>query len=228
MLINRCHYIYQVLALFILSVGITPVSQAQNSPHFDGFYTDVGFGYRDVNATTTSSLSVNGKAIPSVITVGQPSNTVSVLTVGYNFPVFSDYVLGIGASIAPASGQAQQAQIQALNQSISVSGIKPLYNYGFFLSPGLMMGDGLAYLKAGTQTQVNDSNTSPNFYGYLLGLGYKHLIYQSVYIFGEANYASYGAQTSTKTVNSSGRSINTSVTTQPQGARYLIGIGYQF
>jgi hypothetical protein len=225
---RRRYYVFQLLAFLTLGIGIASVSHAQNSSHFGGFYADVGFGYRDVNASTTSSLSVNGKAIPSSITSGQPSNTVSVLTAGYNFPVFSDYVLGVGANIAPASGQAQSVQVQALNQTIPVSGIKPLYNYSFFLSPGLVMGDGLAYLKAGTQTQVNNSNTSANFYGYLLGLGYKHLVYQSVYIFGEANYASYGAQTNTKTVTTSGRSINASVTTHPQGARYLIGLGYQF
>lgn len=228
MLINRCHSVFQLLAFLTLNIFIAPISQAKNSSHFDGFYADVAFGYRDVNATTTSSLSVNGRVIPSSITSGQPSNTVSVLTVGYSFPVFSDYVWGVGVNIAPASGQAQSAQVQALNQTIPVSGIKPLYNYGFFLSPGLVMGDGLAYLKAGPQIQVNNSNTSSNFYGYLLGLGYKQMVYQSIYIFGEADYSSYGAQTNAKTIVSSGRSINASVTTKPQGSRYLIGVGYQF
>ena len=226
MQITRCHF--HILLLTSLWIIFLSGAQAQNSSHFDGFFADVGYGYRDVNATTTSSLSLNGRATPSVITVGQPSNTVSAFTVGYNFPVFSGYVLGLGANISPSSGQAQQAQVQALNQSIPVAGIKPLYNYGLFLSPGVVMGDGLVYLKAGTQTQVNNSNTSSNFYGYLLGLGYKQLIYQSVYIFGEADYSSYSAQTTTKTITSSGQSINASVTTKPQGSRYLIGIGYQF
>jgi len=227
MLINRC-YFFQALALLMLSFGVVPASQAENSSHFDGFFADVGFGYREVNVATASSLSLNGKAIPASITQGQPSNTVSVLTVGYNFLASSNYILGIGANISPASGQSQQAQVQALNQTISVSGIKPLYNYGFFLSPGLVIGDGMAYLKAGTQTQVNNSNTSANFYGYLLGLGYKQLVYQSAYIFGEADYSSYGAQMTASAFSASGRSINASVTTKPQGSRYLIGLGYQF
>ncbi len=222
------HCRFHILLLATLWITFLSSAQAQNSPSFDGFFADIGFGYRDVNATTTSSLSLNGRAIPSTITVGQPSNTVMAFTVGYNFPVFSGYILGLGANISPASGQAQQAQVQALNQTIPVTGIKPLYNYGLFLSPGLVMGDGLAYLKAGTQTQVNNSNTSPNFYGYLLGLGYKQFVYQSVYIFGEADYAFFSAQTTTKTVSASNRSINASVTTQPQGSRYLIGLGYQF
>jgi len=174
--------------------AIAPISLVQASSNFDGFFADVGFGYRDVNATTTSSFSLNGKAIPASIAQGQPSNTVSVFTAGYNIPIYLGYVLGIGANISPASGQAQTSQVNALNQTIPVSGIKPLYNYGFFLSPGIVIGEGLAYLKGGTQIQVNNSNTSSNFNGYLLGLGYKQRVYQSVYIFGEADYSSYGAQ----------------------------------
>jgi hypothetical protein len=228
MLFKCCHYILQVLTIYVFSIGVAPVSQAQNSTYFDGFFADVGFGYRDANVTASSSLSLNGRTIPSTITAGKPSNTVSAFTVGYNFPVSSGYVLGLGANISPASGQAQPAQIQALNQTIPISGVKPLYNYGFFLSPGIMIGDGLTYLKAGTQTQVNNSNSSPNYYGYLIGLGYKQLIYPSVYIFGEADYASYNAQTTSKNVTASGRSINASVTTKPQGSRYVLGLGYQF
>jgi hypothetical protein len=81
--------------------------------------------------------------------------------------------LGIGANISPANGLAQQLHIQALNQAVTVSGIKPLYNYGFFLSPGFQTEDGLFYLKVGKQTQVVNSNTGSDFNGYLLGLGYK-------------------------------------------------------
>jgi hypothetical protein len=214
--------------LLILLIGFTSSAQAQTESPFSGFFADFGFGYRDVNVSTTSSLRVNGTAVPSTLSAGQPSNTVAVFTLGYNLPLVSDYILGIGVNISPASGQAQQVQVQALNQTIPLAGIKPLYNYGFFLAPGIVMGDGMAYLKLGSQTQVNNSNTSPNFNGYLLGLGYKQLIYQSVYLFGEADYASFGSQTTAKTLSTSGHSINASVTTKPQGSRYLIGLGYQF
>jgi hypothetical protein len=117
------------------------------------------------------------------LSTGQPSNTVGVFTAGYNLPLSSGFVLGVGANISPGSGQAQQAQIRALNQTISLPGNKPLFNYGFFLAPGLVTGDGLLYAKAGIQTQVNNNNINPNFNGYLLGLGYKHLLYRSIYFF---------------------------------------------
>jgi len=202
--------------------------QAQSRSNFDGFFADIGFGYRDVNATTSSAVSVNGVATPSTLSAGQPSNTVGVFTAGYNFPLLPGFVLGVGANISPGSGQAQQAQIKALNQTIALPGNKPLYNYGFFLAPGLVTGDGLAYFKAGVQTQVNNNNINPNFNGYLLGLGYKHLVYRSIYLFAEADYVAYQAQTSTKTVTQPGRTITASVTTKPQSSRYLIGLGYQF
>ena len=204
------------------------MARAQTVPNFEGFFADIAYGYRDINATTTSTLSINGSTIPSTLSTGQPSNTVSVFTAGYNLPLLSGFVLGVGANISPGSGQAQQSQIKALNQTIALPGNKPLYNYGFFLAPGLVTGDGLAYLKAGIQTQVNNSNINPNFNGYLLGIGYKQMIYRSIYLFGEADYVSYQAQTTTKTVFASGRSINASITTKPQSTRYLVGLGYQF
>jgi len=223
---TRSHYYFLVLVSLILGLG--HATQTHASANFDGFFADFGFGYREVNSATSSSLSVNGTPIPSSLSSGQPSNTVSVFTLGYNLPIYSAFKLGIGANISPASGQAQQVQVQTRNQVVSLPGIKPLYSYGFFLTPSIAIGDGLAYLKAGTLTQVNNSNTSPNFNGYLLGVGYKQLITQSIYLFGEADYASYTAQTSSRASISSGRSINASVTTKPQGSRYLIGIGYHF
>ena len=214
--------------LLILFISFTYSAYAQIGSRFDGFYADFGFGYRDVNISTSSTLTVNNRLTPSTLSSSQPSNSVAVFTAGYNLPLAPGYILGIGANISPASGQAQQAQIQALNKTISLSGIQPLYSYGFFLAPGLEIGDGLAYLKAGTQTQVNNSNTGPNFNGYLLGIGYKHLICQSVYLFGEANYASYESQTKNQSTTTSGQTVNASVTTKPQGSRYLLGLGYQF
>ena len=226
MSIIRSYCYLVVLASLLLVLGYA--AQTHASTNFDGFFADFGFGYREVNSGTSSSLSINGTPIPSTLNSGQPANIVSVFTLGYNLPIDSVFRLGIGANISPASGQAQQIEIQARNQVVSLPGIKPLYNYGFFLTPSVVIGDGLAYLKAGSQTQVNNSNTSPNFNGYLLGVGYKQLLTQSVYLFGEANYGAYAAQTSGRTISSSGRSINASVTTKPQGSRYLIGVGYQF
>ncbi len=217
--------------LVLTMLAPLPVAvQAQEKTHsqFEGFYTDLGFGYRNINTSTSSVLTLNGSVIPSSISSGGSSHQVAVLTTGYNFNVTEKYFLGIGANISPASGLMQQIQIQALNQKVTVSGVKPLYNYGFFLSPGFQTEDGLFYLKAGKQTQVINSNTGPSANGYLLGLGYKQFVYESIYLFGEANYSFYDSQTTSRTIISSGRTINASITTSTQGTRLLLGLGYQF
>jgi hypothetical protein len=224
--ITHSHRYGFTLVSLILGLGYAAASQA--STGFNGFFADFGFGYREVSSGASTSLSVNGDPVSSSLTSSQPSSTVGVFTVGYTFPINSAFKLGIGANISPSSGQAQQIQVQTQNQVVSLPGVRPLYNYGFFLAPSVVIGDGLAYLKLGAQTQVNNSNTGPNLNGYLLGVGYKQLITQSVYLFGEANYLAYEAQTITRNVIASGRAINASITTKPQASRYLVGIGYQF
>ena len=236
-MLNCCLYLsmrrIRLATPFILLITIAcllPKAQGSERAHsdFEGFYADLGLGYRDINNSTSSVVSINGKVIPSSLSSSGPSHTLGVLTAGYNFTIAQNYVLGIGANVSPSNGLTQQLQIQALNTTATVSGIKALYNYGFFLSPGFQVEEGLFYLKAGRQTQVNNANTGPNFNGYLLGLGYKQMVYDSIYLFGEVDYSSYGSQTTSRTVSSSGRIINASITTTPQITRFLLGLGYQF
>jgi hypothetical protein len=143
-------------------------------------------------------------------------------------PLSDTYVQVEAAPGKVVSDIAVSEEVKALNQTISLPGNKPLYNYGLFLTPGLVIADGLLYLKAGIQTQVNNNNINPNFDGHLFGLGYKQLIYGTIYLFGEVDYISYQTQTTTKTLILPVGAINASVTTRPQGARYLIGLGINF
>ena len=226
MLVTRSFPTFLLLATLMLSIA--GAAQAQGKSSFEGFFADVGAGYRNSNSSTSSALTLNGAVIPSSISASGLSHAVTVLTTGYNFNIAHNYFLGIGANISPANGLAQQLQIQALNQTVTVSGIKPLYNYGFFLSPGIQTENGLFYLKAGKQTQVVNSNTGTNLNGYLLGVGYKQFIYDSIYLFGEANYSIYESQTTSRTIVASGHTINSLVTTTPQTTRLLLGLGYQF
>jgi outer membrane immunogenic protein len=226
MLITRRLYFF--LFLPILAFGIYGEVQAQARSNFEGFFADLGAGYRNPSSSMNSDLTLNGAVIPSTISSSGISHAVAAFTAGYNFNITRNYFLGIGANTSPANGLAQQLQIQALNQVVTVSGIKPLYNYGFFLSPGFQTEDGLFYLKAGKQTQVVNSNSGSNFNGYLLGLGYKQFIYDSIYLFGEVNYSFYESQTTSRTIVASGRTIDASITTSPQSTRLLLGLGYQF
>jgi outer membrane immunogenic protein len=121
MSITRSHHYCCALVSLILGFGHT--AQTHASTNFDSFFADFGFGYREVNSGTSSSLSVNGTPIPSTLSSGQPANIVSVFTLGYNLPIDSAFKLGIGANISPASGQAQQIQVGAQNQVVSLQGI---------------------------------------------------------------------------------------------------------
>ena len=226
MLVPSSFPTFLLLATFMLSIA--GEVQAQGKSSFEGFFADVGTGYRNSNSSISSELTLNGAVIPSSISSSGLSHTVAVITTGYNFNIAQNYLLGIGANISPANGLVQQLQIQALNQTVTVSGNKPLYNYGFFLSPGIQTENGLFYLKVGRQTQVVNSNTGANFNGYLLGAGYRQFIYSSMYLFGEANYSIYESQTTSRTIVASGRTLNASVTTTPQTTRLLLGLGYQF
>ena len=101
MSIIRPYYYLVILASLLLGFGYA--AQTHASTNFDGFFADFGFGYREVNSGTSSSLSVNGTPIPSSLNSGQPANTVSVFTLGYNLPIYSAFKLGIGANISPAT-----------------------------------------------------------------------------------------------------------------------------
>lgn len=106
-------YISFMLLLPILTLGIAGEAHAQSRSNFEGFFADAGAGYRNAYSSTSSELTLNGAVIPSRISSNGLSNTVAVLTTGYNFNITQNYFLGIGANISPANGLAQQLQFQA-------------------------------------------------------------------------------------------------------------------
>jgi outer membrane immunogenic protein len=65
-----------------------------------------------------------------------------------------------------------------------------------------------------------------NLTGYILGLGYKQMVTESLYAFGEVNYASYGNKTVSATLTT-GTVLN-GLTMSGNGTDILVGIGYRF
>ena len=195
---------------------------------YDGFFVDVGAGYRSITASSSSAVTFRGNPNPYSISSSEPSNAIVVASAGYSFTLAPSYYLGVGVNVSPASGLAQQTSIVALNRTYSAAGIKPLYNYGVFLAPGMLFESGLVYAKVGSQTQVVNSNTGGDFKGYLMGLGYKQPIYESIYAFGEFDYSKYQSQTIARSMATSSGPINAFVTSTPQNVRLLLGLGYQF
>lgn len=97
------------MAVFCLPVA----AQGQDQTHskFRGFYTDLGLGYRYINTSTSSALTLNGSMIPSSVSSSGSRHTLAVLIAGYSFNVAQNYYLGIGANISPSNGLTQQLQI---------------------------------------------------------------------------------------------------------------------
>ena len=85
MLINHCIRFF--LLLPILTFGIAGKADAQSRSNFEGFFADVGAGYRNAHSPTSSELTLNGAVIPSRIRTSGFSHTVAVLTAGYNFNI---------------------------------------------------------------------------------------------------------------------------------------------
>lgn len=215
------------LVLFV-SLLLSAEIHAQEKMGHQGVFIDVGLGYRELQSQTNISLSRMGTSIPASADTGNANSPLVLANLGYNFPVNTDYVLGFGLNASTTVGQSQNLTIYAMNKSVSIAGNQALYNYGAFLAPGAVFGDGLLYLKIGYQVQINNSNAGTNYFGYLGGLGYKYLLDKSIYIYSELNYSKYSSQAQSRFTTLNGAPLTISITSAPMTTRALIGLGYQF
>ena len=109
--------------------------------------------------------------------------------------------------------------------------VKNLYSIVF--TPGYVIDkDRLAYLKLGySGTTIGLSGPTlayqtTNLSGYTVGLGYKQMFTESLYAFGEVNYASYGTKSLSATLTN-GTVLN-GMTISGNGSDVLVGVGYRF
>jgi opacity protein-like surface antigen len=196
------------------------------------------YGYGPTSTVSTSAASVNNV------------NTATAnLGLGYNFAVNSQYVVGIGISYYPGASSGATGVLATGSTSITSSKGAPAitvpannnagtlsYNiknlYSVTINPGYVIDkDRLAYAKVGyTGATIGLSGggipyNSTNLTGYTLGLGYKQMVTNSLYMLGEVNYASYGSKTATATTDS-GTAISSPI--KGTGLDFLVGIGYRF
>jgi len=216
-----------ILFLFISLSSVSKIHAQERMVH-QGAFVDIGLGYRELQPQANLALSRMGTNIPASVNVGNTGAGLILANLGYNFAVNSDYVLGLGFNTSTTGSQSQNLTISAMNKSLSIVGNQALYNFGAFLAPGVVFGDGLFYFKLGYQVQVNNSNTGTNYNGYLGGLGYKYLLDKSIYIYSELNYSIYSSQTKSSSATLNGAPLTISITSAPITTRALIGLGYQF
>ena len=235
-----------LLAVALLSVTATG-AMAQSA--FEGAYGQLGIGYGNVSPSV-SNVTISGSAGGTTLTnfplsssVGNSNDFTGTATIGYNFGVTKDFLLGIGAEYSPFASSSSNV---TANYGPDGSGawyratttFKIENSYNIFLSPAIVIDkDKLAYAKVGyTGASANTAGQTVNLNGYSLGLGYKQIISGGWYGFGEVNYAAYGNQNLSTSYNSvvtvGGTTYNVPTTAKATVSantmNVLVGVGYKF
>ena len=174
-------------------------------------------------------------ANPSYSTANSFAGDVAV---GWYQDVAKGYLLGVGAEYSPINGTSSSYTISAPT-TVGGTGGNPNRSYTYqkknsyniFVSPAMTVGDnGLAYFKVGyTGAQFDQYNSlTANYSGYSLGLGYKQIISDGWYGFGELNYSSYGNQTVSTTQTINRNNYTATGTGGMNTTNILVGVGYKF
>jgi len=217
----------------------SPAIFAQSS--FQGFYGQIGVGYEN-NSPSTSSYAYNssndGSSLPVSTSDSSKGSFSGAIGLGYGLSINNNFLLSLGADYSPLKA----------NTGKTTDEVGFNYNYqianrtNIFLAPGYVIDkDKLAYFKAGYSQQTmkmqnyltpngtafgnGGSNPSNTLRGYVLGLGYKQLISQNIYMFGEGNYYSYGNQSYTSVY---GSGLSDTFNAKATAYQFLVGVGYKF
>jgi hypothetical protein len=200
-------------------ISLTAPAFAQTA--FTGFYGQVGIGYEN-SVPSYSGGALNKSTYTYSMSGGTTNSFAGTATLGYYFPVSTNFLLGIGAEWSPLEGVKSNATVTlpALKYSETQT-IKKGDSYNIFVAPAYVIDkDKLAYAKvgySGANYEVGGDNDVYN--GYSLGLGYRQMIQGSWYGFAEVNYTSYGNQNV---------ATNASGTASFKVTNALVGVGYQF
>ena len=225
----------------LLALGLvcfSPSIFAQSA--FQGFYGQIGVGYEN-NSPSTSSYTYHFPNSPSrsVSTSDSSKGSFSgAIGLGYGLSISNNFLLSLGVDYSPLKA----------NTGKTTDEVGFNYNYqianrtNIFLAPGYVIDkDKLAYFKAGYSQQTmkvqnyldydgaaysnGGSKPSNTLRGYVLGLGYKQLLSQNIYMFGEGNYYTYGNQSYTSLyANGFSDTFNAKATAY----QFLVGVGYKF
>ena len=201
----------------------------------------------------TGSLATYSNPRPAgfgqTVSVATSANTLdgayNAIGAGYNFGINQSYVLGIGANYSLGASAAGSGSFTLSAPGVSslpanrggpLNSTSPI-NYqlkniwSVALYPGYVIDkDKLAYAKVGYTGVTIGLNSSTaayqttNLSGYVLGLGYKQMITQSIYVLGEANYAGF----SNKATTLASTNGTFSSTFGGSGYDFIVGVGYRF
>jgi len=223
-------------ALFIMhSANIH--AQTKSNP-WVGAYAQIGVGYesyipKGANGTTTFPGS---PSLTNVGTANHANGPAAAIGVGYNFGLSESYLIGIGAALYPGHSKSASSTLATNvgNSQIVKTGTYDVSNvFSFTLIPGYVIDKNrLIYAKIGYAGSTTNANSPGNYpqqstktNGAVYGLGYKQFLSESIYAFGEGNYAVNRAKPVTILTDSGATVTSTSNAT---GYDFIFGLGYHF
>ncbi|QKM65269.1 hypothetical protein DCO17_08500 [Polynucleobacter tropicus] len=220
-----------------IAVLLSAHANAQTKSNaWEGAYGQIGFiGYesyipKSSNGTTTTA---GGTTYPNTATANHANGPAANISIGYNFDIGSQYLLGVGAALYPGHSRSASSTL-ITNGSIIKTGTYDVSNiFSFSIIPGYAIDkDRLIYAKVGYAGSTINANSPGNYpqqsnrvNGTVYGLGYKQSITESIYAFGEGNYAVNRSKPVT-VLTDSGSTVTS--TADATGYDFILGIGYRF
>jgi hypothetical protein len=227
----------QVATLLTLAFPLNTYADSQPNP-WVGAYGQVGLiGYASyIPKSASGTTSVGNYTFSNTATANHASGLVANIGVGYNFGVIENFILGMGAALYPGhSRSVSTTSVTNLPSGAAVShGTYNVSNiFSLSLLPGYVINKShLIYAKIGYAGSTLNASSPGNFpqqstqvNGTVYGLGYKQLLTESIYFFGEGNYVVNRAQAAT-VVTDSGAIVKS--TANATGYDFIIGVGYHF
>ena len=184
------------MKLLVVAAATVVASSAMAQSAFEGFYGQIGVGYESVDPGISNGTMTSGTASGRAYTFSSSNSNSFTGSVGIGayFPVTKTFLLGAGAEYSPLAGSSTKSTFNIPTVSYtSTLSWKKKDSYNIFVSPAIAIDkDKLAYAKVGftgmsTQATIDGAQTTDNYTGYSLGLGYKQIVSGSIYAFGEIN-----------------------------------------
>ena len=237
------------LALAMMGVFATSANaQSAKANAWEGFYGQVGVGYGTITPNIPGGTAVAPAGVLAPVSVplttgasdvNNLNTAVANIAAGYNFAIDSNWVVGLGVSYDPGASSGATGTLTlysptgaAVPRSQQTASYQFKNVYSVTVNPGYAIDkDKLAYLMLGyTGSTVGLSTpnvpyNTVNLNGYTVGVGYKQMFTESLYMLGELKYASYGQKTANATAYGA---VPVAQPVSANGAEFLVGVGYRF
>ncbi|MBU3615866.1 outer membrane protein [Polynucleobacter sp. JS-Polo-80-F4] len=228
---------FRYIAALLLSLfSFNADADSQLNP-WVGAYGQIGLlGYASyIPKSASGTTSIGNNTLPNTATANHANGPAANIGLGYNFGITENYILGIGASLYPGHSRSVGSTLVTntpYGPSVKYGTYDVSNIFSFSLLPGYVINKShLVYAKIGyAGSTLNASSPdypqqSTRVNGTVYGLGYKQLITESIYFFGEGNYAVNRAKAVT-VVTDSGAIVKS--TADATGYDFIFGVGYHF